>query len=263
MKIGVIQLSSKLDPQENLEKIRPLMQQAVAEEVEGVFLPECFYSMSDGLSVTPHLVAKGNKHYQQIQQLAVDFNLYLLSGSAITRHEDGNSIVNRNYVFSPQGEEVAHYDKIHLFQCDLKQDKTVIDEAKLYSAGSELSIFKWGGMNIGQTICFDLRFPAQFQEYRKLGVDLFTIPAAFTRPTGKAHWHTLLRARAIETQSFIVAPAQWGKHNERISTYGHSLVIDPWGEVLADAKDGEKLITAELDFNLLAKTRQAVPINII
>lgn len=169
----------------------------------------------------------------------------------------GENIFNRSFNFDSAGREIATYDKIHLFSCDLSrhQSRTVIDETTIYACGTEPKIFALGDFKIGLSICFDLRFPEMYRKYSRDGANVFSVSSAFTVPTGKAHWHTLLKARAIENQCYVVAAAQWGKNNDRISTFGHSLVVDPWGEILADAGEGEKLITAVLDLEKLKEIR--------
>ena len=261
MKVGVIQLSSELDPNKNLEKIRSFIENAKKEEVEYIFLPEVFYSMSDGRSHTPYLVEGENEHYQQIKKLALDYSIYILAGSAATKVED--RIVNRSFNFSPTGEDLGHYDKINLFSCELKKvgEESIINESDIYSPGNLPKLIKAKDLIIGLSICFDIRFPNMYREYVKAGANLLTIPAAFTKATGRAHWHTLVRARAIENQCFVVAPGQWGEHNDRIQTFGHSLIVDPWGEILADAGEGEKLITAEINLSKIDKVRRAVKMN--
>jgi predicted amidohydrolase len=124
-----------------------------------------------------------------------------------------------------------------------------VDEGKLYQKGAEEKIIQVKDLKIGLSICFDLRYPQMYQNYAKAGANLLTISSAFTVPTGKAHWHTLVRARAIENQCFVVASAQWGVHNEKVTTFGHSLVVDPWGEVLLDLGEGEKIQVVDLPKN--------------
>ncbi len=247
MKIGVIQLQSGLEPAINLGKITKFLSEAKAQGAQAVFLPEVFYSMSDGTKPTPYLVDGKNEHYLEIQNLAKNSGLYILGGSAAT-NVDGK-IMNRSYNFAADGSEIALYDKINLFSVDLSKhtSQTVIDESRVYTAGKTPQMIDLCDFKIGLSICFDLRFPELFRSYSSQGANVLSISSAFTVPTGKAHWHTLLRARAIENQSYVIASAQWGQHNERMSTYGHSLVVDPWGEVLADAGEGEKIIFAELD----------------
>lgn len=255
MKIAVIQLQSVLDPSQNLATIRKFLKEANAQKVQAVFLPEVFYSISDGSKPTPYLVEGKNEHYEAIRSLATDFGLYILGGSAATL-VDGK-VMNRSYNFAPDGTELMTYDKINLFTVDLSKhpSNTVVDETRVYTAGNIPKILPLKEFNIGLSICFDLRFPELFRAYSYLGANVLSISSAFTVPTGKAHWHTLLRARAIENQCYVIASAQWGQHNEKMSTFGHSLIVDPWGEVLADAGEGEKIIYGELDFDKIEAIR--------
>ncbi len=256
MKIGVIQLQSVLDPAHNLNTIRGFLKTAKAEGAKAVFLPEVFYSMSDGTKPTPYLIDGQNEHYQAIQNLAVESGLYILGGSAATNMN--GKIMNRSYNFAPDGKEIATYDKINLFACDLSKhpSATVIDEGRVYTAGNAPKAIEVGEFKIGLSICFDLRFPELFRAYSYTGANVLSISSAFTVPTGKAHWHTLVRARAIENQCYVIASAQWGKHNEKLSTFGHSLIVDPWGEVLVDAQEGEKIIFAELSMDKIKSVRE-------
>ncbi len=255
MKIAVIQLCSTLDPEINLEKIRGFLEEAKKNQVKAVFLPEVFYSMSDGTKPTPYLLENQNQHFQNISQLAKHFGVYLIGGSAATL--ENGKIMNRAYNFSPEGDLISSYDKMNLFSCDLSKhpSQTVIDEGRVYTAGNTPSMLQVGDFKIGLSICFDLRFPELFRWYSSQGANVMSISSAFTVPTGKAHWHTLVRARAIENQSYVIASAQWGKHNERITTFGHSLIVNPWGEVLADAEEGEKIIFGNLDIQEIQTIR--------
>jgi predicted amidohydrolase len=257
MKIALIQLTSVLDFNQNLEKIKGFLKDAKNQGAEAVFLPEVFYSMSDGLTPSPYLVETNNEHYKNIQSLAKDFNIALLGGSVAYRLN--RKIVNRALNFNAEGVELEHYDKIHLFACDLPNKK--ISEAINYTPGSEYKIVEYNKIKIGLGICFDVRFSEQALHYRNLGAHVLTFPAAFTVPTGKVHWHTLLKARAIENQCFVIASAQWGHHNEKIQTYGHALVVDPWGEVLLDLGDGEKVGVVDLDLSKIELIRHSVLMN--
>lgn len=256
MKIGVVQLQTILDPAVNIAKIREFLKEAKKEGATSVFLPEAFYSMSDGTKPTPYLVEGTNEHFKTIQSLATESGLYILGGSAATL-VDGK-VMNRSYNFTPQGELIDIYDKMNLFSCDLSKHPSnqIIDEGKVYTAGSTPKLINVEGFKIGLSICFDLRFPEIFRAYSHAGATVLSISSAFTVPTGKAHWHTLVRARAIENQCFVIASAQWGKHNEKLSTFGHSLVVDPWGEVLTDAGEGEKIVFAELSREKIASVRE-------
>jgi predicted amidohydrolase len=260
MKIGVIQLQSVLDPSQNLETIGRFLKDAVKEGVKAVFLPEVFYSISDGTKPTPYLIEKNNQHYQAIQKLAIDHHLYILGGSAATA-KDGK-VMNRSYNFSPEGTDLGTYDKMNLFACDLSKHPSnqIIDEGKVYTPGDTPKMIQIDEFKLGLSICFDLRFPELFRAYSAQGATVLSISSAFTVPTGKAHWHTLVRARAIENQCYVIASAQWGKHNEKLSTFGHSLVVDPWGEVQADAGDGEKIIYAELSMDRIKSVRERLDV---
>ena len=262
-KIGIIQLNSKLDYKVNLETIEGFLKGSREKELFAVFLPECFYSMSDGTKPTPYLVDRGNEHYENIKNLAKNYQVYLLGGSAATFSADHSpKVLNRNYNFDPYGNELSHYDKRNLFSCRLEKDGKVkeINEGDIYAKGHSPTMIEAGDLKVGISICFDLRYPLLYQDYVNKGTNLISISSAFTVPTGKAHWHTLVRARAIETQCFVVAPGQWGRHNDRIQTYGHSLIVDPWGEILADAEEGEKLISAEIDLQKIETVRNSVKV---
>lgn len=254
MKIAVIQLTSVLDYKVNLATIRRMLKEAKDLGAEAAFLPEVFYSMSDGVTPTPYLIVEGNEHYNEIKQLALDFQMALIGGSAASLKN--GKVVNRAYNFDKLGVDLGHYDKINLFACDLPNKK--ISEANNYTAGSEYKMVELDGSKIGLGICFDMRFSELGLHYRMQGAEILTYPAAFTVPTGKAHWHTLLKARAIENQCFVVAAAQWGHHNEKMQTFGHSLVVDPWGDIILDLTEGEKVGVVDLDFSKIELIRQSV-----
>jgi len=258
-RIGVLQLTSKLDYQHNLSVISSLLEEAKSLGIQYCFLPECFYTLSNGVESSPYIVEQNNEHFKNISNLAKRFGVYLLGGSVAYRNDEG-VIVNRCLNFDPKGGLIGHYDKVHLFSCDIQKDgkRKKIDEGDLYTPGTKSKVLEIGPLKIGLGICFDVRFSEMASQYREKGTNLLTYSSAFTVPTGRAHWHILCRARAIETQSFVVAPAQWGINNDRISTYGHSLIVDPWGNILVDAEEGEKLIHAELDLSMIDQVRQSV-----
>lgn len=258
MKIALLQMTSVLDYQENLKKIDKLLGEVSGSDVEAVFLPECFYSMSNGKEPTPYLIELGNVHYENIQKMAIKHNVALIGGTAATNVS--GKVINRAYNFSSSGEDLGFYDKNHLFSCDFVKDgvRKKIDEGDIYTPGKDSKVLNFKNTKIGLGVCFDLRYSEMSLDYRMNGAEILTFSSAFTVPTGQAHWHTLLRARAIESQCYVIASAQWGSNNEVISTYGHSLVVDPWGEVLVDAKEGEGIFIAELDFNKVSKVRSQV-----
>lgn len=255
MKIAAIQMRSVLDFEENLEKIRRFLKEAKENGATAAFLPEVFYSLGDGTKASPHLVDGNDDHYENIKNLARNAGLYILGGSAASLKN--GKVVNRSFNFAPDGTDLGEYDKMNLFAVDLSKhpSNTVIDEARIYARGNSPKVIEFEGFKLGLSICFDLRFPELFRSYSFAGAEILSISSAFTVPTGKAHWHTLVRARAIENQCYVVAAAQWGVHNEKISTYGHSLIVDPWGEILADAGEGEKVIYAEVDREKLESVR--------
>ena len=253
--IAVIQMSSTPDAEENLSKLHTFLRQVSSSKAKVCFLPECFYALSDGQKPTPFLVEFGNEGFEKIRSLAQKYNLFLIGGSVAFKEK--GKIFNRTLNFDPQGNSLDSYDKMNLFRCNLSE-KESLNEGNIYSRGGHLAPIKVHSWKIGQSICFDLRYPQIYQNYRLMGAHLLSCCAAFTVPTGKAHWETLLRARAIENQSFVVASAQYGKNNEKISTYGHSLVIDPWGNILANALEGEKVIYAQLNSELIDEARAKI-----
>jgi deaminated glutathione amidase len=167
-------------------------------------------------------------------------------------------LANRSYLVDPRGAVVARYDKIHMFDVDLAGGESY-RESNAFRPGNRtvLAETPWGVL--GMTVCYDLRFPHLYRALAEAGADFLAIPSAFTVPTGKAHWHVLMRARAIENGCFVFAPAQWGEHAEGRRTYGHSLIVDPWGEVLADAGEGVGIVSARIDVPAIAKARRMVP----
>jgi predicted amidohydrolase len=259
MKVAIVQMTSKLDYKENIKKLEHLFSQIENKDVKAIFLPECFYSMSEGSSPTPYLVGSSNEHFENIKNLAKKFNVALIGGTAASSNIDG-VVVNTAYNFDSSGKDLGQYDKVHLFSCDIKKGDTrkKIDEGDIYTPGTKSKLIELKKIKIGLGVCFDLRFSEMALEYRKAGAQVLTYSSAFTVPTGKAHWHTLVKARAIESQCYVIASAQWGRNNEKIQTYGHSLIVDPWGEVLVDAKEGESIHTCELDLDKISLVRSQV-----
>ncbi|WP_412473770.1 nitrilase-related carbon-nitrogen hydrolase [Halobacteriovorax sp. YZS-1-1] len=261
--VANIQVSSTLDYKSNLKKIKTYLTQAKEEGAQVAFLPECFYSISNGRAPSPYLVEWDNEHFDNIKQLAIDSGLFLIGGSVAFKTDKG--ILNKAINFDPQGNVIGSYDKCHLFSCDIttvdEQGNTKhkkINEGDIYIAGNDPLIIDVLGWKIGIAICFDLRYPSFLQYYYDKKVDLITFASAFTVPTGMAHWHTLLRARAIEGQCYVVASAQTGENNPGIHTFGHSLVINPWGEVLSDLKELEGVSIKRLKKSKISETRSRV-----
>jgi predicted amidohydrolase len=261
MKVAVVQISSVLDYNINLNKIENYLSEIVSSGVDKVFLPECYYSMSNGNDITPHYITMeaDNEHFQRIINLAKKYQVYLLGGSVVCKIAD--QYYNRAISISPDGEILNIYDKIHLFACSFSDKSRSLDERKMYTMGKKPEVFQLEQFKIGMSICFDLRFPELYRYYQTQNCDLISISSAFTYPTGKAHWEALVRSRAIETQAFVVATNQWGEHNEKMFSYGHSLVVDPWGEVLLDLGEKESFGIVDLDISKIQKVRETMDIN--
>jgi predicted amidohydrolase len=189
--------------------------------------------------------------------LAKELGVWLLIGSLGIKVND-TQLANRSHLFGPNGKLAGTYDKIHMF--DVKLSRTEFyHESKDNKAGETLTIADMKDAKLGMSICYDVRFPHLHRDLAKAGAEIISIPAAFTVPTGKAHWEILLRARAIETGSFVLAPAQVGEHEGGRLTYGHSMIISPWGEILTEKTSGTGIITADLNLEEVAKARQAIP----
>ncbi len=194
---------------------------------------------------------------EEFSSLARDLDIWLHIGSAAVLTEDGRA-ANRAFIFRPDGRIAARYDKIHMFDVDLPNGEQYC-ESKNYRPGEAAVTVDLPWCRLGLSICYDLRFPEQYKELAQAGAEVLTVPAAFTRATGQAHWHILLQARAIETGSFVLAAAQGGVHENGRSTYGHSLIISPWGEILAEAGDEPGFISAEIDPSVSRETRRQIP----
>ena len=163
-------------------------------------------------------------------------------------------------VFDSEGKQIARYDKIHLFDVTVNDAQTEYSESHSYEAGSAIATLKTPLGHLGLSVCYDMRFPELYRDFFKLGVEIVTVPAAFTAVTGEAHWESLLRARAIENQCYVIAAAQAGRHNEKRETWGHSMVIDPWGNVLVSLAKGEGIAVADIDIDYLNDIRARMPI---
>jgi deaminated glutathione amidase len=179
-------------------------------------------------------------------------------GSAPVQSDDGRKFANRSIIVAPDGMIRARYDKMHMFDVDLATGERWRESAAYLGGEGPVAVQTPMGL-MGLSVCYDLRFPDLYSAYAKAGVDILAIPSAFTVPTGKAHWHVLLRARAIEAQAFVIAAAQSGKHEDGRETYGHSLVIDPWGDILLDMGAGEGLGVVDIDLSRISEVRAQIP----
>lgn len=267
MNVAVIQLNSQDDPAANLERVRALVQEAGRAGAELVALPENFAFMGEEARkreiAEPVGAGEPGPIVRALTSAARDAKVWLVAGGMPEASGDPARPFNTSLLLAPDGHLVAKYRKVHLFDVDLP-DGTQLLESGATSAGDEPVVAEVAGrvgrpVTLGMTICYDLRFPELYRGLVDRGARLVTVPAAFTLTTGKDHWHVLLRARAIENQVFVLAPAQHGKHPRGRQTYGKSLVVDPWGDVLAQCAEGEGFAVARLDFAAQDRVRAAIP----
>jgi predicted amidohydrolase len=260
VKIALFQSNTGIDPAANAARMVDAIGRAADAGAAMLFTPE----MSGLLDRDPERAAHNVRLEENDEVLAAareaarENEIWVHIGSLAVRTE-GRQLANRAFVIDPRGEVRARYDKIHLFDVDLPTGESW-RESNVYKHGSEAVIVDGTPVGkLGLTICYDLRFPALFARLAEANADVIAVPAAFTVPTGKAHWEVLLRARAIEAGVFIVAAAQSGHHEDGRNTYGHSLVIDPWGEVLLDMGEGAGVKTVEVDLSRITDVRSRVP----
>lgn len=257
--VALIQVTAGRRLAPNIETACRLAREARSMGAQMALMPENVAMMEWGRA---NILAKSmpeDRHegLSAFRALARETGLWLHAGSLAIRLE-GEMVANRSYFIKPDGEVAATYDKIHMFDVDLGGGESYRESATFLPGDrAVLAHTPWGGL--GMTICYDLRFPHLFRALAKAGASFLCVPAAFTQVTGQAHWHVLLRARAIETGCFVFAPAQCGAHENGRQTYGHSLVVDPWGEVMADGGETPGVILAKIDPAKIAEARGKVP----
>jgi deaminated glutathione amidase len=261
MKVAALQMVSGISVQGNLDSAQALLAQASNQGAELAVLPEYFCLMgqrdSDKLDVREQAGEGAIQGF--LSKAARELGLWIVGGTLPLVASDEAHVRNTSLVFSPAGERVARYDKIHLFKYDNGRER--YDESRVIEPGGEPVAFDLRDRSghcwrIGMSVCYDLRFP---ELYRALQADVLLVPSAFTYVTGQAHWELLLRARAIENLAYVIAPAQGGTHENRRRTWGHSMVVDPWGAVLAQRDEGPGVVLAELNPDHLAQLRVQLP----
>lgn len=260
VRIGVIQTRTGTDPERNIEALARSVAEARAGGASYVLTPEMSVCFAENREMLAGRASawEGNKDIARLSEIARDAGIWLHVGSLAIALEDGR-FANRSVLFAPDGAVKATYDKIHLFDADIP-GLNAYRESATYAGGNRAVVADLGDFKLGFSICYDMRFAALYRTLAQGGAQVIAVPAAFTVPTGQAHWEVLLRARAIETGCFIVAAAQGGQHKNGRATYGHSLVVAPWGEVIAAAgDDSEKVLFADLDLDAIATARQRVP----
>lgn len=260
MKIAAIQMRSGPEPEDNLAALRPMVAEAAAAGARYVLTPEVTMAFAENREGLARVAGpfENNPWLAQLSALAREHQIFLHIGSLAVALEDGR-FANRSVLFGPDGVVVSTYDKIHLFDATIA-GLNAYKESATYRGGEAAVTARVDDVTLGLAICYDMRFPALFNALANAGAQVLAVPAAFTVPTGQAHWHVLLRARAIETGSYVIAAAQGGQHTNGRATYGHSLVIDPWGRVVAELDHDEPgVLLAEIDLAAVDEARGRIP----
>jgi len=256
--VAVVQCCSGADVAENKVQLAGLVADAAQKGAKVILLPEMCLSMD---AAQYRQIADSADHIGWFADLAREHNIWLLAGAVPQPCPDGDSRVRSALlVFNAQGEQVARYDKIHLFDVDVEDQQGSYRESERFAPGQDLVVVDTPAGKIGLSICFDLRFPEQFQALTARGAEVLVVPAAFTHRTGEAHWEVLLRARAIETQCYLLAANQCGWHDDKRRTWGHSMIIDPWGRILAGCEDEPAVALAMLDHSVTERLRAQMPL---
>ena len=260
LSIACLQYSSTESEKYTLKTIKNLINKALDVEAELITLPECATSLQKNSIITKELAKTEDENFslQTLKEITKLNSIFILIGSLPIKVDD--KLVNRSYLVGPKGDVLYKYDKIHLYDVNLPNGD-VYRESDTYKSGNKAIIaeIKKNKIKIGLTICYDLRFPHLYQDLAVNGAEIIVVPSAFSNLTGPVHWHTLLKARAIETGAFIVAPAQTGHHECGRTSYGHSLIVSPWGEIIRDAKKEVGIIHSNIDLNEVIKARKAIP----
>jgi predicted amidohydrolase len=257
--VACVQLNAGPEVAPNIAAAIALIREARAAGAELIMTPETSDLIEpDRNSLQEKLLPEAaHQGVAAYSALSAELQCWLLAGSFLVAKPEGKP-ANRSFLFDPKGRIAARYDKIHMFDVDIPDGQSYRESSR-FAAGTQAvsAALPWG--RLGLTICYDLRFPQLYRALALAGASFLTVPSAFTRLTGAAHWHLLLRARAIETGSFVFAPAQCGVHARGRTTYGHSLIISPWGEILAEAGEAPGVILAKIDPKLVQEVRRAIP----
>ena len=258
MRISCLQYTAEPNCAQSESRIYPLMEQAVAKKSQVILLPECALFLSKTRALTQaNALELDAPEISRFCHFASEYQVSLIIGSLVIKTDE--AIRNRTLVIDPTGEIQTMYDKIHLFDVDLASGESY-NESSLFEAGQVPQIASIGGWLVGLSICFDLRFPSLYRHYALAGAELLVVPAAFTRVTGEAHWHTLLRARAIENGCFVAAAGLCGVTCDGRETYGHSVVYDPWGKCVGELGMQSGCLTVDLDRSRVQEVRRCVPV---
>ena len=259
LKVALLQMRASTEADVNLACVEAGFEDAARHHAVLLVTPEMTTVLDrrPGALLEKSHAQADDPYLKKICALARQYQMDVLVGS-IAIQVDAQRLANRSFFINKQGEVVAHYDKIHLFDVDLGAGERYQESAR-FVAGQEAVVVKSTHYALGMSVCYDLRFAQLYRDLALAGADILAVPSAFTVPTGQAHWHTLLRARAIETGCFVLAPAQHGQHEDGRTTYGHSLVVNPWGEVIAEKPEGIGILMTELDLSQVQQARAKLP----
>ena len=257
--VAALQYCASDDAAATLAHIEPLIAKA-ARTARLICLPEAasFLAASRAQLAERAECEDDSASQKKLAAQARQHHVWLLAGSLFLRRRQDHKLVNRGVLFAPDGQIIASYDKIHMFDANVGDGQQYC-ESDSFAAGTTPVIADLGDIQLGMSICYDLRFAHLYRQLARDGAHILTVPAAFTAVSGAAHWHVLLRARAIETGCYVIAPAQCGTHSDGRQTYCHALIISPWGEILAEADDGDGVITATIDLAKISAARLAIP----
>lgn len=259
LRVGLVQLRSGRTMASNIELASALIREAARDGARYVQTPETTHLMEMDRAVLFATLQDeaADPALAAFRALARELGIHLHIGSLAVKVSE-NRAANRGFLIGPDGDIAARYDKIHMFDVDLPNGESY-RESTAYRPGERAVLGTVGDIRLGLSICYDLRFPALYRALAESGAQVLTVPSAFTRPTGEAHWHVLLRSRAIETGTYVLAAAQGGRHENGRETYGHSLVVDPWGRVIAEGGTDPAVILAELDMGEVEAARARIP----
>ncbi|WP_069131567.1 carbon-nitrogen hydrolase family protein [Rhodohalobacter halophilus] len=259
IKTAAVQLNSQPDVMVSLDEVHNRIKEAAEIGAVLICLPENFAFLGDEREKLKQSAEISAEVEKKLPEWAREFGVTIIGGGYPAQAGNGK-IFNRSIVVNPEGEIAATYDKIHMFDVEISKEETWRESDTVQAGKREAVVYKSDNLPaIGLSICYDLRFPELYRKMADQGTEVITVPSAFTRPTGEAHWKPLLRARAIENSAFVIAAAQTGLHGEKRKTWGHSMIIDPWGKILADAGTGPGVIYADLNLEYLREVRQKLP----
>jgi len=257
MRAAAVQLNSQENKERNLEVAERLVRDAARDGAELVCLPEKWNLLGDSAALLDGAESLEGPSLSAARAWARELGVHLLAGSIAERVEGHERLSNTSVLIGPQGDDLAVYRKIHMF--DVEVGGVTYRESEHEEGGEEIVTASVGDVELGLTVCYDLRFPELYRILAVRGARVFTVPSAFTAPTGRAHWEVLLRARAIENQAFVIAPNQIGEAPPHYDSYGHSAIVDPWGAVLAIAPDEQCFVAADLDLSEQDRVREKLP----